>query len=570
MADPGRSAFGIGRHRESIGCSMQFLDSLLRLVRRSEDADRIPADETAIDRKIRLTRLKLKKLTQEGKENESCQKKEFLKLRRKFENKQQELYRQGRKAQRFISLYDYAVLMRSSQLQSEGEQRSNLRSSQKVLVNFESLRKTDVKAEETRTLILRSQTIYESSVFLWQLMVASMLEVRLLKKAHILMMFHTQEKVFKSGMYGMVKDLSTYATSSDKLDEAFIDVLAEQEGILDRTDRRQKEVTELKEVYKELTKRQRRIILKFKLKEGQQVSTRSLARIKSWSNMADNTGRTGSLPTPPNSRELQELSRVEESDVTDKTEDSDFVSSGQQILLDFSLGGEGGQHPLLKKEKKEKRHRGKKKAKKGGRTDDDASVKSMPNTAVRKKKNKTKKKKGDTDDEGSVKSMPNTSARKKKEKPTVTDAEDANVETPGSASVPPQHKSTRSAMKSELVAIASSQTQLNTEASSPLEGRSTPRSELMERRKRAEQRLALSKQKSARTGLIDKRVRAKQRLAESKRRLQGFLSTSSDDDDSDELLAEESKQEGSDASSKNTQASPESVLQFPFFQGKKK
>lgn len=465
-------------------------------------------DETPIDRKIRLMRIKLKHLKKGGKDTKSIQQEEAGEMRRNVEAKQRELYRLGRNAQRDISLYDYAVILRSSMHnkgKSNGSKRSNLRTSQKLLMNFDAMRKPDAESEGTRTLILRSQTIYESSVFLWQLMVASTLEVRLLKKTHVLMMFHRQEKLFKSGWYDIVQDLSTYVTSPDKLDEAFIDILTEQAKIMDQTEKIQTETYELKELYEELRKMQRRLILKLKLKEGQQVSTRSLAKIRSWSSSSDVDEMTPPFP-PPNLKQVQELpvenlQNDDEGNVPEMV-DKDYQASSKKIILEFSLEGGCSQDgdQMLKKEKQslEKRRKGKKKSKKGGNTDDEASVRSMPNNSARKKKKKTTKTKRvdnkTTDDEASVKSMPNTSARKKKTKKKKEEAENEDTE------VDTRHKRTRSEIKRELVSITSSQSIVNSETSKP-EGRYTPRSKLEERRKKAEERLALSKQKSARNGL---------------------------------------------------------------------
>jgi hypothetical protein len=350
-------------------------------------------------------------------------------------------------------------------------------------------------------------------------MVASTLEVRLLKKTHILMMFHTQETLFKNGLYNVVKHLSTYATSSDKLEGAFIGILTEQAKIIDQTEKIQKETYELKELYEELRKMQRRLILKLKLKEGQQVSARSLANIKSFSSMSDEDEMTPLFP-PPNLKPLQELpvensQNDDEGDVPEMVNedyqddegdvpemvDEDYQASSKMIILEFSLE-EGGYsqdgEQILNKEKKshEKRRKGKKKSKKSGNTDDEASVRSMPNNSERKRKKKTTKTKrvdrNTTDDEASVKSMPNTSARKKKKKKKEMENEDTEVDT--------RDMRTRSEIKRKLVSIASSQSLGNSKTSKP-EGRHTPRSELEERRKKAEERLALSKQKSARTAL---------------------------------------------------------------------
>jgi hypothetical protein len=572
---------------------MDFLENLLRLVRQEGITD----DETPIDRKIRLMRTKLKHMKKEGKEKKSIQQEETGEMRRHFEAKQRELYGLGRKAQRNISLYDYAVMLRLStrnEGKSDGSKLSNLRTSQRLLVNVDAMRTPDGKSESTRTLVLRSQTVYASSALLWQLIVASTMEVRLLKKTHILMMFHTQEKLCKSGLCNIVKYLSTYVTSSDKLDEASIDILTGQAKLMDQTEKLKKETSELKELYVELRKMQRRLILKLKLMEGQQVCRRSLANMKSWSSISDADEMIPLLPPPKKLKQVQELPvknshshshspNDDEGDVPEMVNedyqasskniilaemvDEAYQASSKKIILEFSLEegkcSQDGDQQILKDEKKshEKRRKGKKHSKKGGNTDDEASVRSMPNNSEHKKKKKLKTKRVDTnttDDEASVKSMPNTLARKKKKKKTETENEDTVVNTLPArrkkkkkketenedTEVDTRPKRTRSEIKRELVSIASSHSLVSSETSK-LEGRHSRRFELEERRRKAEERLALSKQKLTPKGL------------------QANGSVQSKD-------SSESGKNSDAEGSTNTQASPEIVSNFPFFQATKK
>jgi hypothetical protein len=223
-----------------------------------------------IDKEILDARELLEKVRKESEKERKEQQEELQTLTTEFRTKQSELYRLGRAAQR-ISLYDYALVIQAVKKQREGLSDTS-KSKRNV---FQDLMDDARKSERNLnayggTLVLRSQTVYASSAFLWQFMVSSVQEARFLRTLHVYGMLKSQSYMQRKGWNQVLKVCHKAIAEAPS-------ILSEVESELMKAMYRIHEVMlEKKEIYEKALKLQRRIIGKLKMKQVIQLSTRSL------------------------------------------------------------------------------------------------------------------------------------------------------------------------------------------------------------------------------------------------------------------------------------------------------
>jgi hypothetical protein len=504
-------------------------------------------EENEMNRKIRAVRKELKEAKKESSLIRKTQKQELQRLNRKLWTKRSELCKRGRSAQRHYSMYDYAIFMRISRYNQRSGGSGLSMSSQKLQFLLTDIcdRKPDGSTEGP--VVLRSQTVYGSSRFLWQLFVASMLEVRLLKLFHVLLMLHTQNDLHKKGYNKMTMYLYKQM-SSEKLDKRFV----ESSNIVNQIETIKSSTKDMEDAHKKRLAVQRKLIYRLKLKIGQQISKRSLKKIRRWT--SESASESEQEISSRSTKELQQghfkgsrthsqgpsiLENKQDLKYKDKDKDNchkkppKMISASNQILFDIS--------PIMSKELKQLDTGYDRK-----NLDEQDSIKSAASLPeyTRKKgrrksrsKNRRRLKSGiSDDDEDSAHSMPTMSVSKSKTPRTTK----KRPRTPG--------------FQREMAASnANERNRGIMQSLGSSHGHS--RAELLARRKRAEERLALSKQRSIRSRLLMKQLRAEERLNVSKRKLQEFLSSEDDECNHSRNYNEE---EGSNKS-------PSSVFGYPDF-----
>mmetsp|Transcript_11082 Transcript_11082/g.26748 ORF Transcript_11082/g.26748 Transcript_11082/m.26748 type:complete len:597 (-) Transcript_11082:36-1826(-) len=577
-----------------------FIDKFNELIetihlKEDDDSDN---DESEVGRKVRAAKSQLSQLKLEGRESQLARRAEAQKISHELWEKKRNLHRLGKKAQRHISLYEYAVLMRDAGPARPIPSTDRTDATERLI----GKKGADVEAAATAspagtagpstrqqpqqqpanvtTLILRSQTFYGSSAFLYQMMVQSILQVRLLRKAHLLTMFRAQEAIFKTHKNEEVKKLAAYIKSKDKMDEACIDLMHRKAEIMLQMENIAKENFDLREAYTEITRKQRKIILKLRLKEGQAVSNQVKENIRRRSSLTLTQPIEVPLEVDTNRPFLAELKRESLKRLSTVTERMSQEVDGpmvEKVRMEFSLD------EALIKEEEERQV-----LKKQGRTSPQSHDTSRDTYGM-----------GESSETGEERIDSNrslSSAILMVEQQQINEDESEHMEACSASyvsastisddeldylpeAVPPgthpttttKKKRTRAELRQSLdrIALDRSSRSLNVNTTgggdnaSVRSTRSTAsRTNLEQRRKKAEERLAQSKRMSQRVSIQAKRQKAKQRLEESKRRLQGFLAT--DEDSSSLDTGTRGDEEQSYQESSTSLKSPDSVAGFPY------
>jgi hypothetical protein len=207
---------------------------------------------------------KLEAVKGDGKKKRRAQKKELQSLNKNLKEQGQKLKKAGWEAQNRRTWYDYAIILRSSNPRSGKVQRNPTGRMSKKLI-FTDLQEG---GNSEGRLVKRSQTVFSTSRYLYQLAMCSVNETRLLRATHILMMLHTQQELHKMGwnevMEGLYKRLKKGPIrNSERQSDPMIRMLKLQSSTL-----------ELKELYETILKTQRKINAKLKMSQVIQMSNR--------------------------------------------------------------------------------------------------------------------------------------------------------------------------------------------------------------------------------------------------------------------------------------------------------
>lgn len=517
-------------------------------------------DESDIGQRIRAAKSQLSLLKLEGRESRSARHAEARKVSYELWEKQRNLHRLGKKAQRHTSLYEYAVLMREAGPSRPRPSTSKADAAERLI----GKKGNDAEAAASlacttntfspqepnvTTLILRSQTFYGSSAFLWQIMVQSVLQVRLLKKAHLLTMFKAQQAIFKTHKNEEVKTLAEYIKSKGKMDEACINLMIRKAEIMHQIENCIEQTKQLKETYVEMTRKQRKLILKLRLRGGQAVSDQVKKNIKRRSSLIQGVNDSKRPFLAELKRESKRLSAIRER--MSQEIDGPLV---EQVRMEFSLD-----EALIKEDKKRLRKNGRS----SPHSNDTSGMgeSSLSGARVGFDSNRSLSigilEEQNQGDESEHMAACNASFVSNS---TISDDELDYM----SEAVPPQQKKrSRTEFKKSLDALAlnrSSRSMMGDSVSVGSHRSNASRSQLEHRRLKAEQRLAKSKRMSQRVSMQAQRQKAKERLEESKKRLQGFLAS----DDSCALDIGVSRDDGSCQESSTSLKSPDMVANFPY------
>ncbi|CAJ1946698.1 unnamed protein product [Cylindrotheca closterium] len=584
-----------------------------------EDDDDNDNDGSDIGQKLRAAKSQLSQLKLEGKQSKSARRAEHKKLSHELWEKQRNLHRLGRKAQRHISLYEYAVLMREAgparpytSSRSDTTERlierkgpevvaasgssdhasSSQKQQQKQQQQQKQKQKQPPPPNSTTTLILWSQTFYGSSAFLWQLMVQSVLQVRLLKKAHLLTMFRAQEVIFKVHKSNEVKQLAAYIKSKDKMDEACIDLMQRKAEVMLQIESKLKETKDVMETYNEIAQKQRKIILKLKLRGGQAVSDQVKENIiRRRSTLIQGIEDS----EPPFLAELKRESLIRLSTIAErmsleadgplvdkvrvefsldeslmmKEEEEKQAQVGRSSPHSFDTSAMGGSSSQIEEAEETQVQVGRSSPHSFDTSKSDlgeSSIQFGERCGFKSSLSSTILKEQDDDDENA--SFVSNSTISDDELDYMPEAVPSQQQQPKTI----KRKRSRAELRKSLDSIAllnrsaSSSSNIvgageDHENSSVKSGRSNAsRMELERRRIMAEERLAKSKRMSQRVSMQAKRKKAKQRLEESKKRLRGFLAA----EDSSSSLDTRIRDDESYHESSTSLRSPDSVAGFPY------